>query len=955
DHPFLDWIPLREEFLEAVLHLEDPDSELVCVHCLTRTQPSYYRCKECFDTRISCGACIVALHAGNPFHWIQKWNGSFFVCINLHSLHLKVQLGHPIGEKCGNPSDPSKTDFIILDVNGIQPVSIAFCECGKGPGRHIQLLHAQLFPATSKSPQTAATFRLLHTFQLQSFLSKVSPYEYYSTLRRLTDNTGETVPVLNDRYKQFLHMVREWRHLKLMKRAGRGYLANGIATATQGQCAVLCPACPHPGINLPPNYQDAPNSFLYRMFQAKDANFRMKRFNVSNATVDPCLNGGCAYLVNGKPYQDFLFKVNDNENVKEETSDCNNHDAIKSASSKGGKGVAITGIAAVECARHDMKRPTSVTTLQKGEKYIHMDYAFLSSLSQNAPSQIVESYDIACQWSKKLRVRVGEYSPWFTTDLLDSRNITYLVPKWHLAAHRDSCRTGFSFNFTPGVGRTDGEAPERGWAAINEIAASAKEMGPGSWSDTLDDYLGDYNWRKVIAMHGSLLTKLVDAVPERADHVLAFLAFSKAIAKTRLDLVQEWTSLVQVWETDNSKPNPFASTNRDTITLNDVRLKLAEEDSADIAKADAQSVVIHRDIPPSQLLSIALEIEVQQYKLAADSKALGAHSTPLQRTKIVERRNNLMRRISSWVEVQHLYIPALAAIRQEEGAGENPTAETYELYMPSSICKQVTVHPTLLDYEWRYRQAQAGATLDSLRGRLLMRGKMYKSKRQWSRGQGANTRSQKTMSTLQDKVKFDADKYRDIRSRLESLAAVLKKPGEWTATYRVLQPEDVKGIDEGGRRVTEGRRTLSWIWNHIGVADLQEAISDARTKALRIEWCKARARAHRWQEECQLIVEEMRRVKEFFQYEVKQWQERAVGAITGGHRAYALRQAEIRTRLYIRCTENWARVDEYLELGTGGPENGRICVEYEHEVEEDAEGEDEDVSNDEDDGWDGEV
>ncbi|TFK58299.1 hypothetical protein BDN72DRAFT_782273, partial [Pluteus cervinus] len=499
DHPFLDWIPLREEFLCELLKLERSNSELVCTACFSRIGPSYYRCAECFDARIFCKGCIVAIHASNPFHWINKWNGSFFVRVSLRSLDLLIQLGHPPGEICDNPSKRFKVDFVVLDTNGIQPVLLVFCECHKGQAWHIQLLQARLFPATSKTPHTVATFRLLHTFQLQSFLSKVSPYEYYSTLRRLTDNTGE-----DDRYKQFLHMVREWRHLKMMKRAGRGHIVNGIATATQGQCAVLCPACPHPGINLPPDYQNAPNNWIYRMFQAKDANFRMKRFNVSNATVDPNLNRGCAYLVSNEPYQDFLSKVNNNENVQEETSDCNNHDAIKSASSRGGKGVATTGIAAVECARHDMKRPASVTTLLKGERYIHMDYAFLSSLSQNTPVQVVESYDIACQWAKKIRVRVTEYSPWFTIDLLDTHDITYLVPKWHLAAHRDSCRTAFSFNFTPGVGRTDGEAPERGWAAINEIAVSAKEMGPGSWSDTLDDYLGDYNWRKVAAMRSYL-------------------------------------------------------------------------------------------------------------------------------------------------------------------------------------------------------------------------------------------------------------------------------------------------------------------------------------------------------------------------------------------------------------------------------------------------------------------
>ncbi|KAG2035191.1 hypothetical protein BDR03DRAFT_803099, partial [Suillus americanus] len=56
----------------------------------------------------------------------------------------------------------------------------------------------------------------------------------------------------------------------------------------------------------------------------------------------------------------------------------------------------------------------------------------------------------------------------------------FLIPKFHLPAHITSCQIKFSFNFIKGVGRTDGEAPERGWADINPITTSTHEMGPRS-------------------------------------------------------------------------------------------------------------------------------------------------------------------------------------------------------------------------------------------------------------------------------------------------------------------------------------------------------------------------------------------------------------------------------------------------------------------------------------------
>jgi CxC2 like cysteine cluster associated with KDZ transposases len=37
-------------------------------------------------------------------------------------------------------------------------------------------------------------FHTLETFELLSYVSKVSPFEYYQVLSRLTDNTGFNVP-----------------------------------------------------------------------------------------------------------------------------------------------------------------------------------------------------------------------------------------------------------------------------------------------------------------------------------------------------------------------------------------------------------------------------------------------------------------------------------------------------------------------------------------------------------------------------------------------------------------------------------------------------------------------------------------------------------------------------------------------------------------------------------------
>lgn len=42
-----------------------------------------------------------------------------------------------------------------------------------------------------------------------------------------------------------------------LKRAGRGHDLEGIDNTAPGSLTVECPACPHPGQNLPENWREA--------------------------------------------------------------------------------------------------------------------------------------------------------------------------------------------------------------------------------------------------------------------------------------------------------------------------------------------------------------------------------------------------------------------------------------------------------------------------------------------------------------------------------------------------------------------------------------------------------------------------------------------------------------------------------------------------------------------------
>lgn len=115
------------------------------------------------------------------------WNGRFFDKCSLHSLGLRIQLGHR-GKACGKPAAGS-VKFHVMDTNGFHYVNFDFCDCGLGPPRYVQLLRARLFPASTDRPQTAYTFDVLDSFQELSLQGKTNSYDFFVASVLKTDKS----------------------------------------------------------------------------------------------------------------------------------------------------------------------------------------------------------------------------------------------------------------------------------------------------------------------------------------------------------------------------------------------------------------------------------------------------------------------------------------------------------------------------------------------------------------------------------------------------------------------------------------------------------------------------------------------------------------------------------------------------------------------------------------------
>ncbi|TDL16540.1 hypothetical protein BD410DRAFT_816721 [Rickenella mellea] len=853
----VNWLNHRSEYLDELLRHDGCADHPIGQPCRgtgCMNEP-LFRCVDCLGGLMYCRECIKKQHQRMPLHRIQRWTGTFYEKTSLCAIGLRVQLGHG-GDTCTKPH--ASRPITVIDTSGIHDVNVDYCECGQsssGSSPRVQLLRMRWFPATLIRPTTVMTFDALDAFHILTLQSKISFYDFYQALVRRTDGSG--VRVTPDRYKKGMFCVRVWRHLHMLKRSGRGHDPGGIKNTKQGECAVECPACPHPGRNLPDGWQQAPEneSWMYMLILAVDANFRLKLKD--RGIKDPELGSGWAYFVETKKYQEVLDATPDAPVMNECQS---NLHAVDHANTRFQKGYVTTGVGSVVCARHSFVRKNGVTDLQKGEKYVNMDYAFLSTLVGIVCVSLLVSYDIACQWSKNFKWRMLAF-PEFMQLNLTLLTLFFGIPKFHLPAHGPACHTRYSLNIRRGVGRTDGEGVERGWAHINAVATSTREMGPGSRHSTLDDHWGAWNWQKVIGLGVLLLSKLQEAVRNQAKQRVLFQEFSTTFSTEEL---AEWNAMIEAWHADPSKPDPYEESAKMT-TLADVRLALANEEAGQAASGNLAT----HHITPSAFLHTGLDLEEQQQSKDADTATSSAN--------LQERRNALRRRIEAWRNIQSVYMPGVVRAGSapdgteddENGNDEsNVKVEDFELWLPSRVpeLRDTGCLQGLHDMELRLRLAQADDALNQLRHQLRIHSRLRDYKRiQVLPGQRVNTRARNLINRFHQKSLRCAERYRDARSAL----LALHPNGDWQTRFQQLKPDDIRGPGHGdedntvgrqgayGSGVGDGFHELSWIWivpRSLGSGNDQRDI-DA---GLRSEYAKAKARVERWDEEVILLVEEMR-------------------------------------------------------------------------------------------------
>ncbi|EIN11591.1 hypothetical protein PUNSTDRAFT_62212 [Punctularia strigosozonata HHB-11173 SS5] len=930
------WHPHCAKFLDNLIAREAIPTEqpVPCVECHRTTNPGVYRCEDCHGDRMLCAQCLVESHKWLPYHNIRAWKDDCFQSITLQELGLRIQLGHPDGSECSQ-AVPAHQNFLVFDTTGYHYVNLSYCQC-KFPNvqsARDQLLNIGLYPASSKQPRTAFTFRFLDSFHRLTLQGKITLHDFLLAIIHTTDSAGLRDRVF--RYHEATLATRQYFYLLRLKRAGRAHVPNGVSEVPSGALTVLCPACPQPLWNLPDNWEQYPPEvkWLYTQFVALDACFKLK--NKNRNTDDADIGSGEGYFVEEKKYQEHLAAYVEEP---EQPDPCDsNFSAIKSINATKSRTdvMAVSGAAAAKCSRHAMMLPSGVADLQRGEKFVTIDYVFWNALKRTGVSiPVTVSYDLACQWKKNLWRRHMKLPAPFAS--LGGMKIRYFIPNMHIRDHKTKCRTELYFLLHMFCALTHGETVEQEWAHIGGLATSTVEMGRSARHLTLDDHWSHWNFRKMVGFGDAFRKSLVNTMEEGLKHRDVLADFTQRFEP---ETIKGWEVMIHRWESDPSQPNPYEEI-EEAISVNKLRQELAKEDEVNTS---SNKTALHQT-SPSAFIQQGFALLTQRRKLKFNGDDTKSSANEGAKANLQEKRAAFRRRAFEFYEVQNVYMPGSITLRSEQlsgedGSGMTKKAEDLPILLPSDLDeprRDCGCLGGVTDTERRFADAMMKDSLINVRRYLRTLTTLRQKTKHTAgtrTGQREGTRSRSLIDIVSRRLQLAADSYRMAYKSLSRLDPT----GTWVSRYKELRKDDLRGPyrdDAIPNEKSERHRTPSWIWTlpsgdqSSGATSTEVTDKKGGELYLRGEWARQRARVLRHDEELVLLREEMRRVLTFLRNKSQWWQEQwscrvkskdtllAAGSrIARGLRAYGLRQAHIHLDLAKVFAGRWIPLLKHHNLG----------------------------------------
>ena len=79
---------------------------------------------------------------------------------------------------------------------------------------------------------------------------------------------------------------------------------------------MFCPACPQVGFNLPGNWKDDPNRWVFRRIVTADGNFKADHVRQRASADDIWLSDGLGMTTRNSDYKEFLVNAQEIQTVR---------------------------------------------------------------------------------------------------------------------------------------------------------------------------------------------------------------------------------------------------------------------------------------------------------------------------------------------------------------------------------------------------------------------------------------------------------------------------------------------------------------------------------------------------------------------------------------------------------------------------------------------------------------
>ncbi|KAJ3565721.1 hypothetical protein NP233_g7455 [Leucocoprinus birnbaumii] len=864
------WMPLFDILQVCFMKLEaERDVGKVCLSCTTN-DPAIYRCTECLSCAAMCKTCIIDRHVRLPLHRVQKWTGTHFTPTSLRDIGLILYIGHQ-GKPC--PVSTYTKDMVIVHVNGIHHCAVQFCDCNDIIPNYLQLFLARYFPATPHMPSTAFTFSALETFHQLSLCSKITAYDYFDTLKKLTNHAFPQR--VDDRYKELMAIMRVWRHLEECRKAGLVHNIQVEVPLRQAySLAVRCPACPEPGFN---------NSTCSKLKAVRQQ--QMVKFTdtvYSGVVAAQCrhglyVRGGMVNLVRGETY------VRSDYALASALSHENSHQ----------RWVMVS---------YDIWCQFSINLLDRVRTRFPQLLPLFERLRGAIPKMHIYGHGEQCQLNHSFSYI--KYSGMTCGEGIESawseQNHAASSTKEQSTGHRQDTLDDFNsyWNWTK-VHRLSNYLLSqviKYWDELQEQNEMFSKLTSRFSTEVINSWTAMWDTAEEKALREVDLKGKEEAKEAEREVTKKRKKRSKGKGKRKRETQSRDRSVFQV--TGIKVPS-----RRAPLVEDEVEQSAEEANAVPVSDDNDDNLLLGPRL--SDLVEEGIEIQHLQCLVQEQVKKKNHNTQALS-----ESRSDLRSAIETWRRELRTIYPDIPPL----GSSAYPEMDTLEL--PSSYSMLKIHEYNIAEFarlEFTIRLGVAYDAIDDIRSTIHIYNACKLVKRTEVFGQGPATRAWTILNGLKGDIRECAKRYQQTFQGLRQLGL----PD--THELQQITEQDLWGKDMSStKKKGDSKRAEPWFW----IIGKPGNISDEEWKLEldRVRWFRARASRDRLQEEVEIICAEFQRVTVSFSRMTDIWKtigdrmsaQESDEYIAQGYRAYAYKQAEMYEQLNLASLSHWAEAAAHM-------------------------------------------